>query len=273
MASFAPIRGTRAQLTPTVTPPVTPIVDGQFLIETDQGNESKIYTDIIENGTPKRIVVGGGGHDMIPVDDVSTTPPTYNYDMDVLSTLTDGDSHYVVNAYSVQRWSNCEVTTLKAHIDQGTDTVGLWEDNPTWKNYDPTTDDPTVYREGWLWDKKLYGVLSDPAIKDYIEITPVFDMDKSEVVSLYAMRIDDGVYLPVTPVGTEDPYKEEWFELSGSAFVRTADTSVQSGKTYYDGGGAVAFKLNSAIYTSTGVDIGVNLKYQHINVVDLTPIS
>lgn len=270
MASFAPIRGTRAQLTPTTTPPVTPIVDGQFLIETDQGNESKIYTDIIDNGTPTRIVVGGGGHDMIPINDTSVTPNVT--DMEVMEALTDGDAHYVVNAYTVQRWANSSVTSLMTHIDQGTDTVGLWEDSYTWKNYDPTTDDPTVYREGWLWSEDLYGVLSDPEIKDNIEITPIFDMDKSEVVSLYAMRIDDGVYLPVTsPSG--NPAEQGWFEISGGSFILTTDTTVQSGKDYYNGGGAVAFKLNSPIYTSTGVDIGLNLKYQRINVKNFSVIS
>lgn len=241
MASFAPIRGTRAQLTPTTVPPVTPIVDGQFLIETDQGNESKIYTDIIEGGTPKRIVVGGGGHDMIPVEDTSTTPPTPDYDIDVLTNLTDGDDHYVVNAYSVQRWSNCDVTSLTTTAAQGTDTIGLWEPSPTWKNYDPTVDDPTVYREGWLWAEDLYGILSDPNIKDNIEVSPIFDIDSSEVVSLYAFRIDDNVPMTV-----------------GGNVVN---------------GGAVAFKFNSTILSAGGVKVGLNLKHQRIQVKDFTVIS
>ena len=49
MASFAPIRGTRAQIQ------ATPIVDGQFLVETDQGVDNKIYMD--EGST--RTIVGG----------------------------------------------------------------------------------------------------------------------------------------------------------------------------------------------------------------------
>ncbi len=49
MASFAPIRGTRTQINNT------PIVDGQFLVETDQGIENKIYMD--EGST--RTIVGG----------------------------------------------------------------------------------------------------------------------------------------------------------------------------------------------------------------------
>ena len=49
MASFAPVRGTRTQIQST------PIVDGQFLIETDQGVGNKIYMDV--NAT--RTEVGG----------------------------------------------------------------------------------------------------------------------------------------------------------------------------------------------------------------------
>ena len=49
MASFAPIRGTRNEILNT------PIVDGQFLLETDQGANNKIYTD---NGNT-RVPVGG----------------------------------------------------------------------------------------------------------------------------------------------------------------------------------------------------------------------
>ena len=274
MASFAPIRGTRAQLTPTIVPPVTPIVDGQFLIETDQGNESKIYTDIIDNGTPKRIVVGGGGHDMIPINDTSVTPNVT--DMEAIEQMTEADAisnPRVVNAYSVQRWSNCDIMYFKAHVTQGTDTVGLWEDNPTWKNYDPTTDDPYVYREGWLFHKDLHGVLSDATIKDNIEIEPVFDMASSEVVSLYAMRLDDDVYIEVTPVGSENPSVEGWYVLTGGSFILSTDTTVQGGTTYYIGGGAVAFKFNGVIYTPSGVDVGINLKYQRTQVVDFDTLT
>lgn len=49
MASFAPIRGTRTQIRNT------PIVDGQFLVETDQGVDNMIYID--EGST--RTMVGG----------------------------------------------------------------------------------------------------------------------------------------------------------------------------------------------------------------------
>ena len=203
---------------------------------------------------------GTGGHEMIPYENSSHEV----VDIDTMAALTQSDApyEYVVNAYTVQRWANCDVISLTAHINQGDDTIGKWEDNPTWKNYDPATDNPRTYREGWLYSTDLYDVLND----DSIEITPIFDMADSEVVSLYAMRIDDKVYLPITtPGGSDNPKEKGWFEKSGSTFVLSTDTTVASGKTYYSGVGAVAFKLNSAIYTSTGVDIGLNLKHQRIN--------
>ena len=64
MASFAPIKGTRAEIN------ATPIVEGQFLLETDYGNESKIYLDV-DNST--RIIIGGGGanyiYELLDVDE------------------------------------------------------------------------------------------------------------------------------------------------------------------------------------------------------------
>ena len=40
-------------------------------------------------------------------------------------------------------------------------------------------------------------------------------------------------YAAVTPVGSEDPSSEGWYELVNGKYVLSADTSVDSGKTYY----------------------------------------
>jgi hypothetical protein len=40
-------------------------------------------------------------------------------------------------------------------------------------------------------------------------------------------------YDAVTPVGTENPSEEGWYEYDGSAYILTDDTEVQSGITYY----------------------------------------
>lgn len=40
----------------------------------------------------------------------------------------------------------------------------------------------------------------------------------------------------VTPVGTEDPSTEGWYEIVDGKYVLSADTTVDAGKTYYEGG-------------------------------------
>lgn len=40
-------------------------------------------------------------------------------------------------------------------------------------------------------------------------------------------------YAAVTPVGSENPSSEGWYELVNGKYVLSADTSVDSGKTYY----------------------------------------
>lgn len=40
-------------------------------------------------------------------------------------------------------------------------------------------------------------------------------------------------YDTVTPVGTENPSEEGWYEYDGNAYILTDDTEVQSGITYY----------------------------------------
>ena len=206
---------------------------------------------------------GGGGHEMIPWTENSDN------DISALAALSDGSEDKVINAYTAQRWANCDVTTLMTTAAQGTDTMGLWEDSFTWKNYNPATDDPYTYRAGWLYHTALFGVLDDTDV----EITPIFDMDKSEVVSLYAMRIDDGIYLPVPSGSTGNPSALGWFEKSGSTFVASTDTTVTSGKTYYVGVGAVAFLFNTPIYTASGVKVGLKLTRQRINELTLTPLT
>ena len=206
----------------------------------------------------------GGGHDMIPVVD-SQTGVT---DIERIGLLANGNDNYVINAYSAKRWSNAEVIKILTDVPQNADTVGKWEDDGVWENYDPTTDNPRVYREGWLFDEALFGVVDD----DSITIEPVFSINKSETISWYAYRLDDEVYMPKsTPTG--NPKEQGWYELVSGTFVLTTDTSVVSGKTYYVGGGTVAFKMNGAVQHANGVRIGVALIHQRTEVHIVSPIS
>lgn len=42
-----------------------------------------------------------------------------------------------------------------------------------------------------------------------------------------------GTYTPITPIGTEDPSAEGWYEKVGNNYILTSDTFVVYGKTYY----------------------------------------
>lgn len=51
-------------------------------------------------------------------------------------------------------------------------------------------------------------------------------------VAIADLSVDS--YTEVTPVGTENPSEEGWYELDGSEYVLTEDTTIDSGKTYYE---------------------------------------
>lgn len=48
----------------------------------------------------------------------------------------------------------------------------------------------------------------------------------------YQEKVVNG-YTPATPAGSENPREEWWYEYDGSGYIRTTDTVVVSGKTYY----------------------------------------
>ena len=211
-------------------------------IQSDWNQTSTSALDFIKN-KPTQL-----GHTMRP-------DPTSNPDEDDVVTWVKGASStndQVPSLYGVQNWSNAEITTLIAHISKDDDTVGVWND--TWE-----TDG---IKTGWVWHECLYHTIPD----NEVEISIDFDIGGKEVVVLYAYRVDDEVYNAVTsPSG--NPQAQGWYELSGSTYVLTTDTSVVGGKTYYIGGGAIAIKLTSPIQNALGVDVAINLKRQRTNLV------
>ena len=71
-------------------------------------------------------------------------------------------------------------------------------------------------------------------LSEDVEVEPIFEVDTEEAVSVYAYRIDDNV----TKNGVS--------------------------------GGAIALKLNAPIQNSNGVKVGVNLKWQRTQYIDLS---
>ena len=52
--------------------------------------------------------------------------------------------------------------------------------------------------------------------------------------NVVAVDLSTYAYNAVTPVGSENPSTEGWYEQSGADYTLTSDTTVQSGKTYYE---------------------------------------
>ena len=134
MASFAPIRGTRTQLDPSNTP----IIDGQFLIETDQGDESKIYADIDNSGSLERIIVGGGGHEMKPNPSMNPSIATL---ITTIKNPTNGNANKnVASLWGINNWSNLYTQKRIIIVNNSADPtddiigstgIGEWQDDPT----------------------------------------------------------------------------------------------------------------------------------------------
>lgn len=186
MASFTPVRGTRANLQPSVTS----LVDGQFLIETDQGDESKIYTDINDGGTLKRIVVGGGGHEMSP--NPSATPsPTQASLVTAVKAATNTNNN-VASLWGVKTWSNM-CTEKRIILDNSESTIigstgiGTWQDELV----NPSAADEAGW--GWYHDSALEldaQLTAWGATADDIELNFLFDPSTGEPVVLGGYILD-----------------------------------------------------------------------------------
>lgn len=89
---------------------------------------------------------------------------------------------------------------------------------------------------------------------DYFRASQTFETTEDYVVGpgieieagSYVIVVREMVYTVVTPVGTENPANEGWYERTGSegsyVYTRTADTSVDPNKTYCEGEPVYKFK-------------------------------
>lgn len=94
MASFAIIRGTAVDIQNT------PIVDGQLLFETDQGNDNKIYGDVGST----RIILGSGGSGASYLNDLRDVDITLLTENQVLQVVNDGGSLKWENTSPLDDW-------------------------------------------------------------------------------------------------------------------------------------------------------------------------
>lgn len=68
-----------------------------------------------------------------------------------------------------------------------------------------------------------------------VELTGHVSINAQQTMPMVFYSIDpEYTYTEVTPVGTENPSEEGWYELSGTNYVLTEDTTVDEEKTYYE---------------------------------------
>ena len=92
--------------------------------------------------------------------------------------------------------------------------------------YNPTTGDlATVAIDGLEKVSALPSATTDLIDKIYLLTDEQTGYKKGGIYECQAIE--------VTPIGTEDPSEEGWYELSGTDYVLSADTTVDSSKTYY----------------------------------------
>lgn len=66
----------------------------------------------------------------------------------------------------------------------------------------------------------------------------------SEGTNVVVADVSTTAYNAVTPTGTENPSSEGWYEENSGAYAATADTTVDSGKTYYEAVVTPSFKFD-----------------------------
>ena len=182
MASFAPIRGTRQQIENT------PLVDGQFLIETDQGDQNKTYIDAFDSlNVLTRTMCGGGGHEILPDPKNTTTPPDEDSVVQAVNNAV-ANSEQIASLYGIQQWTNTMTNRIiyDDTIDEGATGIGYFPDEDEYEAFLALTDAQRLALESAPYDgsdpTNGYGWWYDDAFKmpnlasaDNIDISMLFD--------------------------------------------------------------------------------------------------
>ena len=190
----------------------------------------------------------GGGHEMLP-DPEGTPSPTEESVVDVI-TNAGATNDNVASLFGIQKWSNVKRIRVIYNGTIGHTGIG------TWVSGEVTPSDETDW-----WENDLFMLLdnSDPLIDGYDTDFSIKVDPSSEPVTLGGYIIDTASYSEVTPVGTENPQEEGWYEESGGVYTLTTDTTVVSGKTYYRKTGKLCIRFANYIVEPTNVKIAVDI--------------
>lgn len=115
--------------------------------------------------------------------------------------------------------------------------------SPSQRTRSTTNDSPEAVELGWevsTTPVKINAI--DPETNQPFKATAHIQINSTLVDSakleafkdiLYGKDGTADTYSAVTPVGTEDPSEEGWYEKDGDEYIATTDTTVDSEKTYY----------------------------------------
>lgn len=183
MASFAPIRGTREQIQNT------PLVDGQFLVETDQGDQNKTYIDAYNGqNVLVRTMCGGGGHQILPTP--SSEEPAEGWEEAIVDAINSATSTSddVASLFGIQKWTNTMTNRVvySGSIARGAEGIGYFPTDVEYADFlemsdaerleiESATYDPSDPTNGWGWWYSDMFKMANLATDDNVDLTVLFD--------------------------------------------------------------------------------------------------
>jgi len=107
--------------------------------------------------------------------------------------------------------------------------------SPSERGYSTVNDSPEAITFSWT-------VTTTPITLEGYSPVALITIDSTKVDSTKYTQLKDilygtngsASYNEVTPIGTENPSEEGWYELVDEAYILSTDTSVDSSKSYYE---------------------------------------
>lgn len=256
MASVSMVKGTKAQIA------ATPRIDGQILIETDQGDLNKIYTDTDVSGTVERTLAGGGGH-LIQPDPNGTPAPTENTVVKAVNNATS-NSEVINSLYGTQRWSN--ESTKRYILDGsggkiGSSGIGTFpEEDETVVEVTPQAGDNPLSLGWYEIDATThqYILTSDSTVvanKKYFSQV----IDESDWLYLDILTTIDDVPDPTDPSGSS--MGEDNISLGLKFDPKTGEAITLGGYVIDTDTGNICIKFGNSIEDTENARVGIDIIY------------